>query len=95
VLGSGVLPDGRYGLFHPDNWTFGQTVHLSPIYAAARTVAGVASLQATCFQRQGHEDKRFLADGFMKLGRTEIPRLDDDPNFPEHGVLRLSLHGGK
>ena len=28
-------------------------------------------------------------DGFMALGRLEIARLDNDPNFPEHGVLRL------
>jgi hypothetical protein len=31
----------------------------------------------------------------MKLGRLEIARLDNDPNFPEHGVLRLDLRGGK
>ncbi len=30
------LPDGRRGLFDPDNFSFGQTVYLSPIYAAAR-----------------------------------------------------------
>jgi hypothetical protein len=31
----------------------------------------------------------------MRLGRLEIPRLDNDPNFPERGVLRLVLFGGK
>jgi hypothetical protein len=95
VLGSGVLPDGRRGLFHPDNFTFGQTVYLSPLYAAARTVAGVGSVQVTKFQRQGNDDPQPLADGFMKLGRLEIARLANDPTFPEHGVLRLTLFGGK
>jgi hypothetical protein len=95
VLGNRVLPDGRRGLFHPDNLTFGQTVYLSSIYAAARKVAGVASVQATLFQRQGTPDPGPLADGYMQLGRLEIPRLDNDPNFPEHGVLRLGLFGGK
>ena len=41
VLGSGILPNGQKGIFYPDNFTFGQTVYLSPIYAAARSVAGV------------------------------------------------------
>jgi Uncharacterized homolog of phage Mu protein gp47 len=95
VLSDIVLPDGRRGLFHPDNLSFGQTVFLSPIYAAARQVAGVGSVQALKFQRQGIDDTSFLADGFMKLSRLEIPRLDNDPNFPEHGVLRFNLFGGK
>jgi hypothetical protein len=95
VLSNRVLPDGSRGLFHPDNFSFGQTVYLSPLYAAARQVAGVASVQATRFQRQGNDDPTFLANGFMTLSRLEIARLDNDPNFPEHGVLRLSLFGGK
>ncbi len=95
VLSNRRLPDGRTGLFHPDNFSFGQTVYLSPLYAAARTVPGVASVQITRLQRQGEDDTRFLADGFMELGRLEIARLDNDPNFPEHGVLRLTLRGGK
>ena len=33
------LSDGTKGVFYPDNFTFGQTVYLSPIYAAARKVA--------------------------------------------------------
>ncbi|MCZ4312674.1 putative baseplate assembly protein [Comamonadaceae bacterium G21597-S1] len=95
VLGSRVRGDGTRGLFHPDNFSFGQTVFLSPLYAAARSVPGVDSVQVTRFQRQGQEDPAPLADGFMPLGRLEIARLDNDPNYPEHGVLRLNLHGGK
>ena len=95
VLGSRVLPDGSTGLFHADQLSFGQTVYLSQIYAAARQVTGVASVNATVFQRQGIADPQYLQDGFMRLARLEIPRLDNDANFPEHGVLRVELHGGK
>lgn len=35
------LPDGRRGFFHPDNFTFGQTVYLSRVIAAAMAVPGV------------------------------------------------------
>jgi hypothetical protein len=95
ILGSGELPDNRRGIFHPDNFTFGQTVYLSPIYAAARQVPGVASVEITRFQRAGQDDPKLLTDGYLTLGSLEIARLDNDPNFPEHGVLRLDLHGGK
>lgn len=95
VLGNKALPDGRMGIFHPDNFTFGQTVYLSPIYAAARSVEGVASVRVTTFQRQGIDDSQYLVKGEMALGALEVARLDNDPNFPENGVLGLTLCGGR
>ncbi|HKP03819.1 MAG TPA: putative baseplate assembly protein [Chthoniobacterales bacterium] len=90
-----VLPDGRRGLFHPDNFSFGQTVYLSPLYAAAQAVPGVASVQITTFRRQGSRDTSPLDNGFLKLGRLEIARLDNDRNFAERGLFNVTLGGGK
>lgn len=90
-----ALPDGSRGLFHPDNFTFGQAVYLSELYAAAHAVPGVASAQIVTFQRQGTDDPDHLATGELALGRLEIARLDNSLNYPEHGVLRLELNGGK
>ena len=53
VLSSGLLPDESRGVFHPDNFSFGQPVFLSPIYAAVQAIDGVASVDITKFQRQG------------------------------------------
>ena len=36
-----------------------------------------------------------LQNGELKLGRLEIARLDNDPNFRDRGVLRLMVEGGK
>jgi hypothetical protein len=85
----------RSGLFHPDNFSFGQPVYLSPLIAAAHDVPGVASVSATAFGRQGDDDPGPLAEGVLRLGPREIARLDNDPNFPERGVLTLELHGGQ
>jgi hypothetical protein len=52
-------------------------------------------VQVTKFHRLGAPDSRPLEDGYIELGRLEIARLDNDPNFPERGVLRLTLGGGK
>jgi baseplate J-like protein len=90
-----LLNNGRPGLFHPDNFTFGQPVYLSPIYAAAQDVPGVTSVQITKFQRLRIPDPKPLQDGKLIVGRLEIAQLDNDPNFPEHGVFRLTLGGGK
>jgi len=87
--------DGRRGVFHPDNFTFGQPVYLSRLYAAAQAVSGVDAVLIPIFQRQGTPDQKALDDGKLTLGRLEIARLDNDPNFPERGVFRLNLEGGK
>ena len=39
ILGNRLLPDGRRGVFHPDRLSFGQTLYLSPLQAAALGVA--------------------------------------------------------
>jgi hypothetical protein len=95
VLGSRDLPDGRRGLFHPDNFTFGQPVYLSMIYAAAHQVAGVESVEVRTFQRQGLPESSALDTGRLDLDRLEIARLDNDRNFAERGRLTITLGGGK
>lgn len=90
-----IFADGRRGLFHPDNFTFGQTVYLSRLYAAAQTIAGVASVHITTFRRRGSADNSAIDTGLLRLGRNEIAQLDNDPNFAERGVFRLTLGGGK
>jgi hypothetical protein len=95
ALSNRELPDGRRGLFHPDNFTFGQPVYLSAIYAAAHAVAGVESVDARTFQRLGVPNTTALQTGRLDIGRLEIARLDNDRNFAERGVLTLSLGGGK
>lgn len=95
VFSSRRLADGRPGVFHPDNFTFGQTVYLSPFYAAAQAVAGVASVQITTFKRQGDSDNSAVDTGRLLLSKLEIARLDNDPNFADHGILSLVVKGGK
>ena len=95
VLGSGVLPNGQKGLFYPDSFTFGQSVYLSPIYAAVRSVAGVLSVTATKFQPLGVDSPRYLSAGAIKLGPFQVARLENDPGFPDHGTLTLVMRGGK
>ena len=90
-----VSRGGVRGVFHPDNFSFGQTVFLSTLYAAAQAVEGVDSVDINIFQRQGADASSGLEAGRLEFGRLEIPRLDNDPDFPEHGVFRLDMKGGR
>jgi hypothetical protein len=89
VFSNRVLPDGRLGVFHPDNFSFGQSVYLSSLIATAQAVTGVESVNVKKFQRQGIDSNEALLAGKLTLGRLEIARLDNDSNFPERGVFIL------
>ncbi|MDQ5837271.1 MAG: putative baseplate assembly protein, partial [Acidobacteriota bacterium] len=95
VFSNRTLPDGRRGVFHPDNFTFGQPVYLSTLYAAAQKVQGVRFVEVKKFQRLGVASPQALDTGVLGVGRLEIARLDNDPNFAERGVFRLTMEGGK
>ena len=47
ILNSGLRPDGRSGQFHPDNFSFGQTLYLSPLLGRRKT-------GPRCLFRAGH-----------------------------------------
>lgn len=96
VFDNRLHADSTRGFFHPDNFTFGQPVLLSRIYAEAQKVAGVRHVEVTRLRRQGDTTGEDVpeADVFT-VGRLEVVRLDNDPNFPDHGVLRFNPVGGR
>ncbi|MGP4047400.1 putative baseplate assembly protein [Streptomyces sp. 2A115] len=95
VLGSGRLPGGRLGFFHPDALTFGEPVRLSRLVAVAAAVPGVESVHVTRLRRLFHEDRGEREDGVLRLGPLEIATCDNDPDRPENGRLAISLGGAR
>jgi hypothetical protein len=95
ALSNHEFAGGTRGFFHPDNFSFGQPLYLSQLYAAVVAVEGVDSASVKQFQRWGKLANHELQKGYIPVDRLEILRLDNDPNFPENGVLRLNMGGGK
>src|SRR4029079_2718709 len=95
ALSARVLPDGSRGFFHPDNFTFGDPLYLSRLYAAVERVEGVDSVAIRKLRRFGQTDSSQQPHGVLRVGPWEIVRLDNDPSFVEHGVLTVTAQGGK
>jgi hypothetical protein len=89
------------GFFHPDNFTFGQSVYLSRFIAAAMQVPGVQWVDSDRhnpqhrFQRWGRATNHELENGEIPMGRLEIARLDNNPNAPENGRIDFFMEGGQ
>jgi hypothetical protein len=96
LLGNRQLVNGTIGYFHADNWRFGQSVYLSKIVAAAMTVEGVETVVVRDLRRLDQPlDKSALDSGRLLIRPGEIAQLGNDPDFPEHGQLKLKMGGGR
>jgi hypothetical protein len=95
VFSSDTRADGSLGFFHPDNFTFGQSIYVSQLYAVAQNVAGVRYVEVVTFQRLDEPSTSGLDEGVLTMGRLEIARLDNDPNFRDHGILTFTMRGGR
>ena len=103
VLSNRILADGSKGFFHPDRLSFGTGLYVSTIVAAAQAISGVQNVRVVRLERweltepapgESGDDELPLG-GVLVLGPLEIPRLDNDPNFPENGRLTLDMRGGR
>jgi hypothetical protein len=94
IFSNRALIGGGRGFFHPDNFSFGDPLYLSRIYETAMAVDGVASVEATHFERFGKVPHNELANYMLATAPLEIVRLDNDPNFPENGKIDFEVHGG-
>ncbi len=102
ALGNRALPDGRLGFFHPDNLSFGDDVFVSRLLATVQGIAGVQNAMVTELERFEVSELSHADDGAdlptnsaLLLGPFEIAQLDNDPNFPENGLLILDMRGGR
>jgi hypothetical protein len=94
VLSNQTFADGTTGFFFPLRFGFGSAVYLSQIYATVSAVEGITSSEILTFKRYWELPHNELERGAILMTPFEIPRLDNDRNFPENGVLRLSAVGG-
>ncbi len=84
------------GLFHSDNLHLGQHIFYSRIHETAMSVAGVKSVSFVRFQRLGLNviktaDEKIPA---IILANNEIPIIDNDPAYPNNGIIEFIIDGG-
>jgi len=104
----GHTPDGRLGFFHPDRWTFGQTLHASQLVGRALAVPGVERVLLVSMRRWNvgfgpstatisvnPEDLPELEKLRIDVEPFEIIRVENDPNHVERGRILFDVRGGR
>jgi hypothetical protein len=82
------------GFFYPGNFTFGQTVYLSQIIAAAMSVKGVAEVEVERFKRLDTREAQVATAEQIVIHPLEIIRLDNDVHAPQNGSMFFRIEGG-
>jgi hypothetical protein len=88
----GVRP--RPGFFSPDNWTFGTALERARLEAAIQAVPGVRAVEEIYIRRRGWFAKRLFDELVYSIAPDEIIRVENNPELPERGAVRLVMEGG-
>jgi hypothetical protein len=104
----GYNSHGEPGFFHPDLWTFGQSVHASQIIGRALSVVGVERVLLLSMRRwhslngpsttavtiTPNELPTNEVDS-IEVEPCEIIRVASDPNHLERGRMQFDIQGGR
>lgn len=102
------LPGGGRGLFHPDEWTFGQPLHASQVIGRALAVTGVERVLKLSMRRFNpgsgggltvvEIDLDQLPESAVQrldFGDFEILQVANDPDHLERGRIGFDIRGGR
>jgi Baseplate J-like protein len=95
ALNPGTNADGSAGYFSFANSQFGQSAHLSAVYAVVQGIAGVQDVLITRFRRMdldANNPSTVRNDIFIRP--TEIAVIGNDPSDPTKGFLTIQLGVG-
>jgi hypothetical protein len=104
----GYTAAGLTGVFHPDNWTFGQTLHVSQLIGRALAVPGVGRVLLVSIRRLFAAHGASLttitvtpgpeptaAGAQLTLRADEIIQVANDPSSLETGRINFEIVGGR
>ena len=95
VLDGRTRADGKQGFFHPDRFTFGVPLERSALEAAVDGVPEVGGVMAISYRRRGFMVDTVDMPDLVEVGIDEVIRVDNNPNLPEGGSLKVEVVGGK
>ena len=89
-----INPDGSIGFFAFERLSFGESLHLSAVYAQLQSVPGVKDALITTFRRLDTDSDPATVRDSIFIRPTELGVILNDPSQPDKGSLTISGTGG-
>lgn len=86
---------GARGFFFADHFTFGTPLYRARLEAAVMAVPGVKGVLAIRYRRRATLATFIALDPVLAVGKGEILRIDNDPDWPERGSIAIVTEGGQ
>jgi Baseplate J-like protein len=94
-LADAIAPDGAQGFFYADSFTFGTPLYRSQLEVAIQSVTGVNGVLDIEFRQRGASNTFAPLPDVLSLGSNQILRVENDPDYPERGTIRVIPEGGR
>lgn len=94
VLNPVINPEGTIGFFAFERLSFGESIHLSAVYAQLQSVPGVKDALVTTFRRLDVDTDPTTVRDSIFIRPTELGVILNDPSQPDKGSLTISGSGG-
>jgi hypothetical protein len=94
ALHPGLNPDGQPGYFAFERLQFGQSIHLSNLYAAVQAVPGVRGAVVTVLRRLDSAAGSAAVPDAIFIRPTELAFVGNDPAEPAKGTLTVTWREG-
>jgi hypothetical protein len=95
ALRPGQLPGGAVGFFDHTRWSFGTPLDSSALLCSIQACSGVDGVTQVLFRQRAMSSGWTPLPETLTLAADQILRVDDDPNHPEAGSLKVIVNGGK
>ena len=85
---------GEGGFFSPDNFTFGTSLQRAALESATLEVSGVVAVTEVRVRARELVDWHVFEELILTPGEGQVLRLQNDPQLPERGSLRVRAREG-
>jgi hypothetical protein len=87
--------NGAQGFFFADRFTFGTPLYRSSLEAAIQAVPGVNGVLSVRYRQRGVTVRWRPLPEVFPLAPDRILRVENNPDYPDRGVLKIITEGGQ
>jgi hypothetical protein len=95
ALSGGSCSAAASAFFFADNFTFGTPLYRSRLEAAIQNAAGVMGVRAIRYRKRGAFNNFRPLPEVITPASNQILRVENDPSWPERGIIKIIAEGGR